>query len=207
MVEAGASAPSSARSRVFELRAPGAAPPCESGGYVIAPGTQLWASQWVVHRDARWFPEPLAFRSERWGNARAKSLPRHADFPFGGGQRVCIGNMVAMMEAVLLLVTIARRFRLAPADRRPFGLTPAGTLRPTRAVSMIGSARLGAARRRPRRSVLCAGRAGPQSKRQATLSKPRPTVSLTEIDTMPSWKSDDCTPVRSKSAWAIGEPS
>jgi cytochrome P450 len=120
--------------------------PCEIGGYEIAPGTQLWASQWVVHRDARWFPEPLAFRPERWANDWAKTLPRHAYFPFGGGPRVCIGNAFAMMEAVLLLVTIARRFRLTSADRRPLGLTPSVTLRPTRAVSMVCSARPGAGR-------------------------------------------------------------
>jgi cytochrome P450 len=120
--------------------------PCEIGGYAIAPGTQLWASQWVVHRDARWFPEPLAFRPERWDNDLAKTLPRHAYFPFGGGPRVCIGNTFAMMEAVLILVTIARRFRLTPASRRPLELTPSVTLRPTRGLPMVLSARPGAGR-------------------------------------------------------------
>jgi cytochrome P450 len=120
--------------------------PCEIGGYAVAPGTQLWAAQWVVHRDARWFPEPLAFRPERWAGDLAKKLPRHAYFPFGGGPRICIGNAFAMMEAVLILVTIARRFRLAPADRRPLELTPSVTLRPARGLPMVCSARPGAGR-------------------------------------------------------------
>ena len=61
------------------------------------------------HRDARWFPEPEAFKPERWRDDSARRLPRSAYFPFGGGPHVCIGNAFAMMEAVLLLVTIIQR--------------------------------------------------------------------------------------------------
>jgi cytochrome P450 len=119
--------------------------PCTIGGYRIEPGTQLWVAQWVVHRDPRWFSEPEAFRPERWENDFAKSLPRHAYFPFGGGPRVCIGNAFAMMEAVLILVTIARRFRVTPpADARPLALAPSVTLRPKHGVPLICSARTNA---------------------------------------------------------------
>ncbi len=115
--------------------------PCNIGGYDIEPGTQLWAAQWVVHRDRRWFPEPELFRPERWDGDFAKSLPRHAYFPFGGGPRICIGNAFAMMEAVLILVTIARRFRVARVDDRPLELSPSVTLRPKNGVPLVCSAR------------------------------------------------------------------
>jgi cytochrome P450 len=115
--------------------------PCRIGGQEIRPGTQLCAAQWVVHRDPRWFPEPESFRPERWENDFAKKLPRHAYFPFGGGPRICIGNAYAVMEAVLILVTIARRFSLAPADRKPLRLMPSVTIRPKGGVRMIVSRR------------------------------------------------------------------
>ncbi|MBS2016280.1 MAG: cytochrome P450 [Deltaproteobacteria bacterium] len=116
--------------------------PCTIGGYAIAPGTQLWVAQWVVHRDARWFPEPKAFRPERWEGDLARKLPKHAYFPFGGGPRVCIGNAFAMMEAVLALVTLVRRVRVAPApDAKPMALVPSVTLRPKHGIRLVVSAR------------------------------------------------------------------
>lgn len=110
--------------------------PCVIGGYPVPVGTQLWVAQWVVHRDKRWFADPLAFRPERWANGFAKTLPKHAYFPFGGGPRVCIGNAFAMMEAVLLLVTVARRFSFSTLDDRPLALLPTITLRPKHGVTL-----------------------------------------------------------------------
>lgn len=104
--------------------------PCTIGGFRITPGTQLWVAPWVVHRDARWFPRPLTFLPERWLDGLAKRLPRHAYFPFGGGPRICIGNAFATMEAVLVLVTLVRRWRTALVDERPLPLVAAITLRP-----------------------------------------------------------------------------
>ena len=115
------------------------------GGHDVPKGTQLWVAQWVVHRDPRWFADPLAFRPERWrsddgvsGGARegTKALPKYAYFPFGGGPRVCIGNAFAMMEAVLVLVTIARRFRFTTEGVRPLSLVPSVTLRPKRGIQL-----------------------------------------------------------------------
>jgi cytochrome P450 len=115
--------------------------PCEIGGYPIAVGTQLWVAQWVVHRDARWFADPVAWKPDRWANGFAKTLPKHAYFPFGGGPRVCIGNTFAMMEAVLLLVTIARRIRMKPASDAPLALAPSVTLRPKNGILLQMHAR------------------------------------------------------------------
>jgi cytochrome P450 len=117
------------------------AEPFEVGGYPMEPETSLVMSQWVVHRDARWFDAPETFRPERWENDLAKRLPRYAYFPFGGGPRLCIGNTFALMEATLLLATIAQRFRftLAPGAR----VTPmlSVTMRPANGLSMQLSAR------------------------------------------------------------------
>jgi cytochrome P450 len=111
--------------------------PLEIAGYHIPAGTQLWAAQSVVHRDPRWFANPNAFHPERWENDFAKSLPRYAYFPFGGGPRICIGNAFAMMEAVLVLVTIARRFRLTRTTKGDLALTPSVTLRPKHGLPMV----------------------------------------------------------------------
>jgi len=90
----------------------------EVGGYRIPAGTNVFMMQWVTHRDARFFPEPERFDPERWRDdpIRKGRIPRFAYFPFGGGPRVCIGAGFAMMEATLLLATIAQRYRftLAP---------------------------------------------------------------------------------------------
>jgi cytochrome P450 len=102
----------------------------ELGGYSIPKGAIIAMSQWVVHRDARHFPDPGKFDPGRWTAERAQKLPRFAYFPFGGGQRQCIGNTFATMEAVLALATIAQRFQVrVPADYTAEP-TPGFTLRP-----------------------------------------------------------------------------
>ncbi|CAK0762053.1 hypothetical protein CCP3SC5AM1_3030002 [Gammaproteobacteria bacterium] len=114
--------------------------PCRIGGYDIEPGTQLLASQWIVHRDPRWFSGPEFFRPERWENDFAKTLPRQAYFPYGGGPRICIGNAFAQMEVVLVLVTIAQRVRLTPTIAR-VDLTPSAMLLPKHGLPMIVTTR------------------------------------------------------------------
>jgi cytochrome P450 len=97
------------------------------GGYAIEKDALVLASQWVVHRDARWWPEPEAFRPDRW-LASAGPRPRYAYFPFGGGNRVCIGESFAWTEAILLLATIAQQWRFS-AESVPIP-EPRITLRP-----------------------------------------------------------------------------
>jgi cytochrome P450 len=102
----------------------------ELGGYAIPKGAIIAMSQWVVHRDARHFPTPEKFDPGRWTAERAQKLPRFAYFPFGGGQRQCIGNTFATMEAVLALATIAQRFRVGVAADYIATPAPGFTLRP-----------------------------------------------------------------------------
>jgi cytochrome P450 len=99
--------------------------PMTIAGVPVKKGTQLWAAQWVVHRDPRWFPEPNRFLPERWEHA---SIPKHAYFPFGGGPRICIGNAFAMMEMVLVLATMARHYTFESV--RDVAIAPSVTLRP-----------------------------------------------------------------------------
>jgi len=107
---------------------------CEIGGYAIRAGTTVIISPWVSHRDPRYFEEPLRFRPERWANDFAAKLPRFAYIPFGGGPRICIGNRFAMMEAVLILATVAQRFRVEWQRDRPVVPLPSITLRPKNGV-------------------------------------------------------------------------
>jgi len=114
-----------------------AARPTEVAGYPVARNVVVVMPTWIVHRDARWFDEPEAFRPERWADERARPLPRFAYFPFGGGPRQCIGNAFAMMEAVLVLATIAQRCRLTLLPGQRVTPTPYVTLRPEPGIRMV----------------------------------------------------------------------
>jgi cytochrome P450 len=110
--------------------------PTEIAGHQIPVGVIVVVPTWVVQRDARWFPEPEAFRPERWADGASRQLPRFAYLPFGGGPRQCIGNAFAMMEAVLLLATTAQRFRLTLVPGQTITPTPYVTLRPEPGIRM-----------------------------------------------------------------------
>jgi cytochrome P450 len=107
-----------------------AAAPLQVQGYEVRTGDQMFLNVWSLHRDPRFFPEPERFLPERWLDGLAKKLPRFAYAPFGGGPRQCIGNAFAMMEATLLLATIARRFRLELLPGQNLDPLPSITLRP-----------------------------------------------------------------------------
>jgi cytochrome P450 len=102
--------------------------PFKVGGYEFGPQTMVIVSAWVLHRHAKHFDDPEAFHPERW--LGPQSLPRYAYMPFGGGPRVCIGQRFAMIEAVLLLATIAQRFGVIWQSDRPVTPFPSITLRP-----------------------------------------------------------------------------
>ncbi len=112
----------------------------EVGGMRLPKRGQVIASQWVLHRDPRYFDDPESFRPERWlpdqgQEPLARRLPRFAFFPFGGGQRLCIGAGFATTEAVLLLASVCRRFRLellpgqAITPKLSFTLRPSAPIR------------------------------------------------------------------------------
>jgi len=120
---------------------------CSIGPYRVERGTVILMSQWVVHRDSRFFEDPLSFRPQRWANNLAKQLPRFAYFPFGGGPRVCIGNAFTALEMVLLLATIVRQFRVTLAADATVLPHPSATLRPSPPPHVVVSQRWQHARR------------------------------------------------------------
>jgi cytochrome P450 len=116
------------------------------GPYRLRKGTMVFFSQYIVHRDPRWFPDPEAFRPERFTVEAKATRPRFAYFPFGGGGRQCIGESFAWMEAMLAMATIAQRWRLQlPAGQR-IELLPKITLRPKNGIKAVSIARVQGAR-------------------------------------------------------------
>lgn len=111
---------------------------CELAGYRIPAGCTVFMSQWVMHRDARFFDRPNDFIPERWTTEWRNALPKMAYFPFGGGPRACIGQSLAMMEGVLILATLARKWSLRLANpERHVCPAPLFTLRPGTNIEVI----------------------------------------------------------------------
>ena len=113
----------------------------ELEGYEMPAGSNIVMSQWIMHRDQRFFPEPEKFDPDRWTTSACQNLPRFAYFPFGGGPRQCIGASFAMTEVVLILASIARRFQLVSVDKTPVLPVPSITLRPKDPIRMRIEAR------------------------------------------------------------------
>jgi cytochrome P450 len=114
----------------------------EVGGYWLDAGSILLLSPWVVHRDPVHWPDPEAFRPERWLEDPQPDRPRYAYFPFGGGPRQCIGNEFADLEAVLVLAGLLRRGAVHPATGTAEPVPrPRITLRPAPAVPLEFSRR------------------------------------------------------------------
>jgi cytochrome P450 len=106
------------------------------GGFVVPRDAVVVVSPYLLHHDVRWFPDPEAFRPERWASDAHSSRPRAAFLPFGAGSRMCIGEGFARVEALLLIATIARRWRLRLVPGHPVELQPAVTLRPKHGMAM-----------------------------------------------------------------------
>ena len=109
---------------------------CEIGGHRIAAGTSLVMSQWLKHRDRRYFESPDKFIPERWTDEFVKTLPKYAYFPFGGGPRLCIGHSFAMMEAMLVLATVGQKFRVTSTPGYAVVPWPSITLQPKEGIHL-----------------------------------------------------------------------
>lgn len=96
------------------------------GGVTIPRGAFVTLPQWVTHRDARYFEQPMAFKPERWTAEFEKSLPKHVYFPFGAGPRGCIGRALSLMEATLYLAALVQRFEIVAGPA--FKLQPSASL-------------------------------------------------------------------------------
>ncbi len=108
----------------------------EAGGHRIPERSIIVMSQWVTHRDRRWFDEPERFDPDRWLPGRGSDRPKFAYFPFGGGSRLCIGEPFAWMEGVLLLAEIGRRWRFRLTSHALAEPRASITLRPRDGIGM-----------------------------------------------------------------------
>jgi cytochrome P450 len=97
------------------------------GGIRVSSGSIVVISQWLMHRDARFFPDPLVFDPSRWSSAR-DTRPKLSYFPFGAGPRSCIGESFAWMEGVLILATLAQAWHFRATTLSRLELEPRVTL-------------------------------------------------------------------------------
>jgi cytochrome P450 len=110
--------------------------PSSFGGYDFPAGSTMLVSQWVMHRDARYFDDPDSFRPERWLDGLADRLPAGAYFPFGDGPRRCIGQGFALLESALVIGALAQRFRFELVPGTMVAPEPLVTLRPKSGIRM-----------------------------------------------------------------------
>jgi len=111
------------------------------GPATVEPGDIVLISIRSIHRRPDLWPDPEAYRPERMTEEQKKARPRHAYMPFGAGPRICIGNHFALMEAHLIVATIARRWRFRLAQHPDIVPEPLVTLRPRGGVHVEAIAR------------------------------------------------------------------
>ncbi len=100
------------------------------GAYRFPPGTFFLITQYITHRDPRYFANPEAFIPTRWAAPPDAAPPRYAYFPFGGGPRQCLGEGFAWMEGLLVLATVAQTWRMRLVPGPPVAPRALVTLRP-----------------------------------------------------------------------------
>ena len=113
-------------------------PPLRDRRLRRARGTTFLMSQWVLHHDERDSSTLHTNSAPSAGpTGLAKRIPKFAYFPFSGGPRVCVGNSFAMLEAVLLAATIARRFRFELVAGHRVATWATVTLRPKDGIRLV----------------------------------------------------------------------
>lgn len=100
------------------------------GDYFLPARTTVLISQFITHRDPRFFPDPLRFDPNRFSQEGKARRKKFTYFPFGAGPRQCIGEAFAWMEGVLILSTLAQGWKLRLVPGHPVEPQPLITLRP-----------------------------------------------------------------------------
>ena len=100
-------------------------------GHRIPAGSTVLVVPWMLHRKPSLWERPDRFEPERFSPERAAARPRFTYLPFGAGPRICIGAAFAMEEGILILATIAQRYRLRLKPRHP--VEPQGLITTVRA--------------------------------------------------------------------------
>ena len=104
--------------------------PAAFDGYRVDSGSILTLPQFTIHRDARFWADPMAFDPDRWREERSDDRPEYAYFPFGGGPRHCIGMRFARLEMRLVLAALLRQFDFELVSDPDLEFDPGMTLRP-----------------------------------------------------------------------------
>ncbi|MFN0111367.1 MAG: cytochrome P450 [Blastocatellia bacterium] len=105
-------------------------------GYHVPDRSIILMSQYVTHHNPKFFPDPNRFDPERWTPEAREARPKFSYFPFGGGPRLCIGESFAWMEGVLVMATLARKWRMRLSPGHPIEMQPIVTLRPKHGMKM-----------------------------------------------------------------------
>jgi cytochrome P450 len=114
----------------------------ELGGYRLPEGSLVLLSMYVTHRDPRFWDAADLFIPERWIKQSIKEAgQRYIYFPFGGGVRRCIGEGFAWTEGILLLATLAQKWKLRLVPEQKIGLSAMITLRPKYGMQMLCQSR------------------------------------------------------------------
>jgi cytochrome P450 len=104
----------------------------EFNGVGVPAGTLVNYCSWASHRLAEVFPEPHAFRPERFNPEAKAALPKGAYVPFGGGSRTCIGMRFGQLEIKAIATLVLQRFRLEPRPDYRLDIRMMPTLSPKR---------------------------------------------------------------------------
>ena len=107
------------------------------GEFFLPAGTTVLMSQFVTHRDPRFFADPLQFNPEHFTPEEKARRVKFTYFPFGAGVRQCIGESFAWMESILLLATLAQKWKLSLVPGHRVEPEPLITLRPKYGMKMM----------------------------------------------------------------------
>jgi len=107
------------------------------GEYLLPAKTTILASQFITHRDSRYFSDPLRFDPERFTPEAKARRTKFTYFPFGAGARQCIGESFAWMEGVLLLAVLGQKWKMSLVPGQRVEPEPLITLRPKYGMKMV----------------------------------------------------------------------
>jgi len=109
----------------------------ELGGFQLPRGWLAFVVPFVLHRLPALWPDPETFDPDRFSAERSADRPKFAYIPFGAGPRQCIGNQFALMEAQVIVATLAQRYRMHLVPQQKVEVWPLITLRPRYGMNMI----------------------------------------------------------------------
>ena len=111
------------------------------GDYTIPKDSALFMSQYVMHRNPKYYDNPEVFNPDRWTDEFKRKLPRFSYFPFGGGLRGCIGEPFAWQEGIMLIATISSYWKMKLHSDQKVKIDHGATLNPKNGIKMVLEAR------------------------------------------------------------------